>query len=33
MITMFDNITLSTLSTAIDDLFELTTPYIDDNFF
>jgi len=30
---MFNNITLSTLSTAIDDQFELTTAYIDDNFF
>ena len=33
MITMFNNITLRTLSTAIDDQFELTTAYIDDNFF
>ena len=30
---MFNNITLRTLSTAIDDQFELTTAYIDDIFF
>ena len=33
MITMFNNITLRTWSTAIDDQFELTTAYIDDNCF
>ena len=33
MITMFNNITLRTLSTVIDDQFELTTAYIDDNCF
>jgi Flp pilus assembly pilin Flp len=29
---MFNNITLRTLSTAIDNQFETTTTYIDNNF-